>query len=77
MFLWRSLENYLLTSYREHWCAFMLQDYEKPLFGTCLIGVKNSEEADLKVSQMLCLPVSAGELLQANHAAGVCSLSHE
>ena len=48
-----------------------MQDYEKPLFGTSLGQAKSSEELELKVSQMLCLPVSAGELLQSNHAGGV------
>ena len=48
-----------------------MQDYEKPLFGTSLGQAKTSEELELKVSQMLCLPVSAGELLQSNHAGGV------
>ena len=52
--------------------CYFWQDYEKPLFGTSLLQTKNTEETDLMVSQMLCLPVSAGELLQANHAAGVC-----
>ena len=50
---------------------YLVQDYEKPLFGTSLGQSKSSEELELKVSQMLCLPVSAGELLQSNHAGGV------
>ena len=54
--------------------CYFWQDYEKPLFGTSLLQTKNGEDTDLKVSQMLCLPVSAGELLQANHAGGVRSV---
>lgn len=48
-----------------------MQDYERPLFGTSLGQTKSSEEVDQQISQMLCLPVSVGELLQANSPAGV------
>ncbi|XP_045207764.1 TBC1 domain family member 23-like [Mercenaria mercenaria] len=46
------------------------RDYERPLFGTSLGQMKSSEETDQQLSQMLCLPVGVGELLQANSPAG-------
>ncbi|ELU13461.1 hypothetical protein CAPTEDRAFT_183535 [Capitella teleta] len=44
------------------------RDYQGPLFGTSLKDRSGRPQADLvaNVSQMLCLPVSVSELLQAN-----------
>ena len=64
MILW----IYLIEPYH------FLQDYERPLFGTSLSQTRSSEEADRVLSQMLCLQVGVGELLQANGAGGVCTL---
>ncbi|KAH3692497.1 hypothetical protein DPMN_194338 [Dreissena polymorpha] len=48
-----------------------IQDYEKPLFGSNLGTTRANEEINTQLSQMLCLPVGASELLQINNMAGV------
>ncbi|KAK6173494.1 hypothetical protein SNE40_016935 [Patella caerulea] len=44
------------------------RDYQMPLFGTQLVQTRTS--FDEQVAQALCLPVSVGELLQANQQTG-------
>ncbi|KAL5020397.1 hypothetical protein ScPMuIL_003289 [Solemya velum] len=44
------------------------RDYQGPLFGCS--AVHPGEESDVLVSQVLCLPVSVNELLQANQLGG-------
>ncbi|XP_052258806.1 TBC1 domain family member 23-like isoform X2 [Dreissena polymorpha] len=46
------------------------RDYEKPLFGSNLGTTRANEEINTQLSQMLCLPVGASELLQINNMAG-------
>lgn len=47
----------------------ILKEYQKPMFS----GISLEEKA-CSIYQALCLPVSVGELLQANQLGTVCLL---
>ena len=48
---------------------YTFQDFQKPLFGTNI--VTNDDSLEEQVSQALSLPVSVGELMQANQLGAV------
>ncbi|XP_013415519.1 TBC1 domain family member 23 [Lingula anatina] len=46
------------------------RDYQVPLYGSSGMSSHRDDQTDIQVSQALCLPVSVGELLQANQLGG-------